>query len=173
MDYWEAILRLSQRLEAAEKQVIELHRQCEEANRRIHNMLRPGRVTQISQDGSEVKVAYALDDDGNDVETGWIPWTSRAGAVKIWSPPSIGEQVRIHSPSGDVSDHSWVDPGGFSNANPANHNKAGEYKKTVGQSSSTYTGNSISHATTTHNIQASTINHQAGTVNIKGTVNLG
>jgi phage baseplate assembly protein V len=39
-----------------------------------------------------------------DVETDWIRWSSgRAGATRIWSPPSVGEQVALIQPSGDIA----------------------------------------------------------------------
>ncbi len=39
-----------------------------------------------------------------DVETSWIRWSSgRAGATRIWSPPSAGEQVVLVAPHGDLA----------------------------------------------------------------------
>ncbi len=65
--------------------------------RRVANLFRVGKVTEIDRANGRVKVAF------NGVITPWLPWqTSRAGAVKNWSPPAIGEQVCIVSPFGEL-----------------------------------------------------------------------
>lgn len=53
-----------------------------------------------------------------DLETGDLPWLAgRAGAVRIWSPPSIGEQCAVLVPEGDLA-NGLVLLGLFSDANP-------------------------------------------------------
>ena len=65
--------------------------------RRLANIVRIGTVTAINHADARVKVTF----DG--VTSPWLPWaTGRAGAVKDWSPPSIGEQVCILSPTGEL-----------------------------------------------------------------------
>lgn len=37
------------------------------------------------------------------LNTDWLPWAERrAGATRTWSPPTIGEQVLLFCPSGDL-----------------------------------------------------------------------
>jgi phage baseplate assembly protein V len=56
-----------------------------------------GRVIEVDHGTGKVRVQLG------DVETGWIRWsTGRAGTTRIWSPPSIGEQVAVIAPSGDI-----------------------------------------------------------------------
>lgn len=39
-----------------------------------------------------------------DLETGDLPWlAARAGAVRLWSPPTVGEQVLLLAPDGDLA----------------------------------------------------------------------
>jgi phage baseplate assembly protein V len=54
-----------------------------------------------------------------DLTTGDLPWLApRAGGVKIWSPPSVGEQVIVLCAEADLA-LGLVLPGITSNANPA------------------------------------------------------
>ncbi|WP_454796908.1 phage baseplate assembly protein V [Novosphingobium lindaniclasticum] len=54
-----------------------------------------------------------------DLITGALPWLAwRAGRVKIWAPPSSGEQCAVLSPEGDLA-NGLVLPGLWSDSNPA------------------------------------------------------
>jgi phage baseplate assembly protein V len=54
-----------------------------------------------------------------DLVTGELPWlAARAGALRTWSPPSVGEQVVVLAPEGDL-DNGVVLPGLYSDANAA------------------------------------------------------
>jgi phage baseplate assembly protein V len=54
-----------------------------------------------------------------DLTTGDLPWLAqRAGKVKVWSPPSIGEQCVVFCPEGDLAG-GIVLLGIWSDANPA------------------------------------------------------
>lgn len=68
-----------------------------ELQRRLANLFRVGKVVEIDRTKGRVKVEF----DG--VKTPWMPWqTARAGAVKNWSPPGMGEQVCVVSPFGEL-----------------------------------------------------------------------
>jgi phage baseplate assembly protein V len=68
-----------------------------ELQRRLANLFRIGKVAEIDRTQGRVKVQFG------DVKTPWLPWqTSRAGSVKSWSPPAIGEQVCVVSPMGEL-----------------------------------------------------------------------
>jgi phage baseplate assembly protein V len=42
--------------------------------------------------------------DTGDVASDWVRFsTGRAGATRIWSPPTVGEQVALFAPSGDLA----------------------------------------------------------------------
>ncbi|MFZ1873249.1 MAG: phage baseplate assembly protein V [Chania sp.] len=56
--------------------------------RLLGNVIRTGIVTEIDEDAWRVRVA------SGELDTTWLRWNAqRAGAFKIWLPPSIGEQV--------------------------------------------------------------------------------
>ena len=51
-----------------------------------------------------MRVAYDVDDVGEPIVTVWLPWlTARAGTVITWSALSLGEQVLLLAPTGDLA----------------------------------------------------------------------
>lgn len=61
------------------------------------DLLRLGRVASVDLDNALCTV------ETGDLITGPLPWLAgRAGAVLIWSPPTIGEQCLLLSPEGDT-----------------------------------------------------------------------
>lgn len=68
-----------------------------ELQRRLANLFRVGKITEVNRTTGRVKVQFG------DVTTPWLPWqTARAGTVKNWSPPAVGEQVCVVSPMGEM-----------------------------------------------------------------------
>lgn len=81
--------------------------------RRLTNILRPGTVDAIDHAAARVRIRTG------DLVTDWLPWlTHRAGATRTWSPPSVGEQVLILAPSGDLA-AAIVLPALYADAHPA------------------------------------------------------
>ena len=78
-----------------------------ELRRRIDNLLRVGQVAR-SGHGPRPR-AGALRGrcrraNGLEAQTDWIPWlTQRAGADRTWWAPSVGEQVLVLAPQGDLA----------------------------------------------------------------------
>lgn len=83
-----------------------------ELERRLASLALPGTVCAI--DKARVKVRY-----GDEAETGWIRWmASAAGETTAWRPPSMGEQVLLLSPGGDLGQARAL-PAEYSQAFPA------------------------------------------------------
>lgn len=79
--------------------------------RKVENLIRQGVVCQTN--GDRVKVR-----SGNLITT-WLPWfTHRAGKSRTWWRPSVGEQVFILSPNGNL-ELGCVLPSLYCNTNPA------------------------------------------------------
>lgn len=81
--------------------------------RRLENVLRPGTIAAVDHAAARVRVA------SGDLLTGWLAWLeSRAGNVRTWCPPSVGEQCLVLAPGGDLA-AGWVLVGSASEGHPA------------------------------------------------------
>lgn len=66
--------------------------------RLVGDIAREGTIATIDLDAGTCRVRIA-----DDLVTGDIPWAStRDGKTRIWSPPSVGEQVLVLAPEGDT-----------------------------------------------------------------------
>ena len=69
-----------------------------ELARLIENLIRLGTVAEVQVEPPRVRVKT-----GN-VTTAWRPWFAlRAGEDREWDPPTVGEQVILFSPSGNLA----------------------------------------------------------------------
>ena len=81
--------------------------------RRLSNLVRPGTVEAIDHAAARVRIR------SGELITDWLPWlTARAAATGTWSPPTVGEQVLLLAPSGDLA-AALVLPALYANAHPA------------------------------------------------------
>lgn len=109
--------------------------------RRLENTDRYGTV----QDVDPAKQRVRLRIGGTDAEpmlSPWVPYAQTAGALKLHSPPSVGQQMLIHSPDGDLrqgvaSGMTW------SNQNVSPSQKGDEHVLTFGQATITLRGGEL------------------------------
>lgn len=81
--------------------------------RRIENIVRAGTVVDVDLANARCRVR------SGGITTTWLSWYSaRAGSVRRWSPPTVGEQCIVLSPGGDTA-AGIVVYGVASDANPA------------------------------------------------------
>lgn len=74
-----------------------------ELARRLANVVRLATVHEVDHASARLRARYDLDQSGDAVLTGWLPWlTRRAGGDSDWWAPEAGEQVVLLSPSGDL-----------------------------------------------------------------------
>ncbi|MBP6876563.1 MAG: phage baseplate assembly protein V [Phenylobacterium sp.] len=67
----------------------------EDLSRRVGDLVRIGRVVEVAGKRARVAVAGA--------ETGLIKFGAlRAGRLKVWARPQVGEQVMLFTPDGDL-----------------------------------------------------------------------
>jgi phage baseplate assembly protein V len=68
-----------------------------EVDRKLANLIRLGTVKEADYRKARVRIQMGK------LLTDWLPWvTSRAGQDSSWSAPSVGEQVVLLSPCGDM-----------------------------------------------------------------------
>ncbi|RUR27698.1 phage baseplate assembly protein V [Vreelandella nanhaiensis] len=71
--------------------------------RLIENLLRFGVIAEVDH-GELDKRLPAVRVRSGQLLTGWLPWANgRAGTTRDWNPPTVGEQVMILSPGGDLA----------------------------------------------------------------------
>jgi phage baseplate assembly protein V len=84
-----------------------------ELSRKLENMIRIGTIAEIDHAARRVRV------DSGALTTDWLKWRAgRAGATLTWEPPTLGEQVMILSPSGELA-NGIVMPSIYSDAHDA------------------------------------------------------
>ncbi|BBQ26440.1 phage baseplate assembly protein V [Aeromonas sp. WP2-W18-CRE-05] len=112
-----------------------------ELSRQIANLIRVGEVIDkdfSDPDAPRVKVAVS------GFESDWLPFgADRAGHTKTWSPLSVGEQVLILSPYGDLG-QAVIVCSLYSESNPA-PSSGDNVEKTVFHDGSTVSYDSVSH----------------------------
>lgn len=112
-----------------------------ELSRQIANLIRVGVVIDkdfSDPDAPRVKVAVS------GFESDWLPFgADRAGNTKTWSPLSVGEQVLILSPYGDLG-QAVIVCSLYSESNPA-PSSGGNVENTVFHDGTTVSYDSVSH----------------------------
>ncbi len=95
-----------------------------ELARLIENLIRFGTVAEVQVKPPRVRVK------SGDITTAWRPWLNlRAGADREWDPPTVGEQVVLFSPSGNLAQGVAL-TGLFSDQIPANGDREGLHRRT-------------------------------------------
>lgn len=112
-------------------------KRIEEIERRFENRERTGTITEVDAERGLARVKYGKDPKtGKALLSPKIPWKELAmGKIKTHFPPEVGEQVKIVSESGDITD-AVIDNRLPSNSFKRPHNKAGEAMIKVGEKTS-------------------------------------
>lgn len=115
------------------RRIAQLEGMLVDMNRRMNNVMREGRVTDVDP---ETGLAIVDAQGGKSPPS---PWLQRAGSIRDWDPPTPGERVILLSPGGDIS-RSMILPGGYSQQYGQPHNKLGEARRQIGAASDTFSG---------------------------------
>ncbi len=142
--------------------------------RQLANMIRVGVVSALDEANARVQLRVA------GLTTDWLPWgTARAGATRTWSAPTIGEQVILFSPYGDMG-QAIVGPSIYQDSKPAPA-ATKDRETTVYPDGSTVDYNSATNTLTVTvssngvvvlNCKQATINCETSTVNASESVTL-
>jgi phage baseplate assembly protein V len=65
---------------------------------RVH---RQGTVAEVDPAKQVVRISMGTEDDGKPFVGPWVPYAQFAGALKVHTPPSVGQTVHMLCPSGD------------------------------------------------------------------------
>ncbi|USQ97245.1 phage baseplate assembly protein V [Caulobacter sp. RL271] len=92
----------------------ELEARIAQLERRLASMIQPGRVTHV--DLARKRIRLDLGDEDEPMLSPWVRYAQVAGALKMHTPPSLGQQMTLFSASGDL-EQGLATPLGWSNDN--------------------------------------------------------
>lgn len=75
-----------------------LARRLAELERRVDNAQHFGTVDEVDPARQMVRL-----DLGGGLRSPWVPYGQTAGALKVHAPPTVGQQMALASPSGDLT----------------------------------------------------------------------
>lgn len=120
----------------------ELVAKVAEIDRRMSNMFRHGTVHSVDPAKQTVRLNIGQGDDGPLLSPP-IPYGQIAGALKVHTPPSVGQQMTMMSPSGDPQ-QSVAMPFTWSNQNQSPSQSPNENVITYGGATIKLDGNGLS-----------------------------
>ena len=83
-----------------DEQIVALMRDVADLRRRIDTMVRHGKVEKVDAKKQRVRLRVGGTDDEPQFSP-WVPYGQIAGALKVHTPPSEGQQMTLLSPTGD------------------------------------------------------------------------
>lgn len=83
------------------REVAELAARIAELERRFSGVMRHGTVEEIDTGRHRVRLNFGGDIDGKLFLSPWVPYAQIAGALKVHTPPSKGQQFTALAPNGD------------------------------------------------------------------------
>jgi len=102
-----------------------------ELERRVAMQGTAGTVASVDAAKGTVRLKIGKDEDGADVLSPPVPYAQIAGALKVHSPPSVGQQMMLMAPGGDIEQAAAM-PFTWSDQNTTPNDKGDENTLTFG-----------------------------------------
>lgn len=102
-----------------------------DVERRMDGMVRHGKVTDIDPQKHLARIEIG-ERDGTPLKSAWLPYAQLAGAYKAHRPPSVGQQMTMFAPNGEVR-QGLLMPMTWSDQNQSPSDKGDEHVTTFGQ----------------------------------------
>ncbi|AZP73578.1 phage baseplate assembly protein V [Pseudomonas poae] len=129
-------------------------------SRMLENFIRFDLIAAVQMEPPRVQVKTGA------LDTAWLPWLAlRAGADQEWDPPTVGEQVILLSPSGQLA-NGIVVTGLFSDHIPANGDRPGLRRRTYAD------GAVIEYDSVAHHLNATLSENGTTSLVSKGGINI-
>jgi phage baseplate assembly protein gpV len=123
------------------RSVVELAARLVELEHRLANLARHGTVHSVDAAAGTVRLAIGESEDGPLLSPP-IPYGQIAGALKVHSPPSVGQQMTLVAPSGDPRQGVAL-PMTWSDANASPSDKGDEHVVKIGSVTMTLKGDGL------------------------------
>ena len=118
------------------RELVELASRVAELERRFAGVMRHGTVAQVDAEKQAVRLKLGQDASGAPFLSPWVPYAQIAGALKVHTPPSVGQQFTLMAPAGDWQQAVAV-PMTWSDANPSPSQQGDENVVTYGNVTAT------------------------------------
>ena len=118
------------------REVVELAARIAELERRFSGVMRHGTVEEVDTAKHRVRLNFGKDVEGKPFLSPWVPYAQIAGALKVHTPPSKGQQFTALSPNGDWQQAVAL-PMTWSDHNPSPSSKGDENVLTYGNITAT------------------------------------
>ncbi|MDP2214769.1 phage baseplate assembly protein V [Phenylobacterium sp.] len=83
------------------RELAALARRVAELERRMANIIREGTVSEVDPVRKRVRLRLGGPDQAPFLSP-WVRYAQQAGDLKVHAPPSVGQQMTLHSPAGDI-----------------------------------------------------------------------
>lgn len=123
------------------RELVEAVARLAELERRVAGMVRHGTVEQVDPAKGRVRLRLG-ETNGKPFLGPWVPYAQVAGALKVHTPPSVGQQMTLLSPTGDPRQAVAL-PMTWSNQNASPSQKGDEHVLTFGSCRIELRGNEI------------------------------
>jgi phage baseplate assembly protein gpV len=115
-------------------ELVELVMRVNELERRFASAFRHGTVEQVDAEKHVVRIRIGEPEESSNGQpflSPWVPYGQFAGALKVHTPPSVGQQMTMLNPTGDFRQAVAI-PLTWSDANPSPSNSKDEHVLTFG-----------------------------------------
>lgn len=147
------------------RELVELALRVAELERRHASAFRHGTVEQVDAEKQLVRVRMGEDKNGKPFVGPWVPYAQIAGALKVHTPPSKGQQMTMLNPSGDFRQAVAI-PMTWSDQNKSPSDKEDEHVLTFGSVRITLKEKSLKVEVGDHSVEVT----DAGTIFSEGKI---
>jgi len=115
-----------------EEMVARLAMEVSRLNRVISRQMRFGTIAEVDPSKGVARMLLSDPDSGKAFKGPWRPWAEMAGGTRSWRPPTVGQQMLVVSPGGDLA-QSLLLPATFSSRVAAPSDKGDANRETLGE----------------------------------------
>lgn len=153
------------------RELVEVAARLADLERRVSGMVRHGTVAEVDPAGQRIRLDMGPAHGGEgQFLSPWIPYAQIAGALRVHTPPTVGQQFTAISPTGDIR-QAVAMPLTFSGATPSPSGSGDENVITFGEVTITLAGSGLDVAVggVSLSISGSGVEITGGTVTHNGT----
>jgi phage baseplate assembly protein gpV len=114
-----------------EEMVARLAFEVSRLNRVISRQMRFGTISEVDPGKGVARMLLSDPDSGGAFQGPWRPWAELAGGTRSWRPPTVGQQMLVVSPGGDLA-QSLLLPATFSSKVAAPSDRGDANRETLG-----------------------------------------